>query len=246
MSPDKISQNQLKDYILYLINDRHYKWSTINTITAGIRFFYKNTLSRENLALSIPLRKNPRPLPEVFSPDELLMLFSAVRNHKHKVMIMTAYAGGLRISELIKLKVSDIDSKRMMIRIENGKGGKDRYTILSPKLLEELRLYWKKYRPDPRYWLFPNGKTKSHLTKTSPRYAFDLAKKEAGIKKKVTFHGLRHSFATHMLEAGVDIRTIQVLMGHASIGSTAAYLHVARQNLASNKSPLDLLYVPGQ
>ena len=107
-------------------------------------------------------------------------------------MIMTAYAGGLRISELIKLKVSDTRSKRMMIRIENGKGGRDRYTILSPKLLEELRSYWKKYRPDPEHWLFPNQKTKGHLTKTSPRLAFDIAKKEAGIKKKVTFHSLRH------------------------------------------------------
>ncbi|MBC8389027.1 MAG: site-specific integrase [Actinobacteria bacterium] len=245
-SPDKISKNQLKDYILYLINERGLKWSSINTITAGLRFFYRKTLGRENLALSIPLRKNPKPLPEVFSPDELVRLFSCIKNRKHKVMIMTAYSGGLRISELIKLRVSDIDSKRMMIRIENGKGGRDRYTILSPRLLEELRSYWKKYKPDPRYWLFPNGKTKKHLTKTSPRLAFDIAKRKAGIKKKVTFHGLRHSFATHMLEAGVDIRTIQVLMGHASIGSTAAYLHVARKNLDSAKSPLDLLYVPDQ
>ena len=126
------------------------------------------------------------------------------------------------------------------------KGEKTAILSFLVKLLEELRSYWKKYRPDPRYWLFPNGKTKGHLTKTSPRLAFDIAKRQAGIKKKVTFHGLRHSFATHMLEAGVDIRTIQVLMGHASIGSTATYLHVAQKNLSSAKSPLDLLYVPNQ
>jgi site-specific recombinase XerD len=244
MSPEKISDRQLKDYVLYLINERGLKWSSINTITAGLRFLYRKTLGREDLALSIPLRRNPRPLPEVFSPDELVKFFSCVKNHKHRVMLMTAYGAGLRISELIKLKVSDIDSKRMMIRVEDGKGGRDRYTILSPRLLEQLRTYWKKYRPDPRYWLFPNGKTKTHLTKTSPRLAFDTAKKKSKIKKKVTFHSLRHSFATHMLEAGVDIRTIQVLMGHSSIGSTAKYLHVAKKRLSSAKSPLDLLYVP--
>ncbi|MBC8421385.1 MAG: site-specific integrase [Actinobacteria bacterium] len=244
ISPDKISEDQLKDYILYLINERSLKWSSINTITAGLRFFYRKTMGREDLALSIPLRKNPSPLPEIFSPDELVKLFSCVRNIKQRVMLMTAYAGGLRISELIKLKVSDIDGKRMMMRIENGKGTKDRYTILSVRLLEELRSYWKIYRP--RYWLFTNKKTKRHITKTVPRRAFDQAKRKAGIKKKVTFHSLRHSFATHMLEAGVDIRTIQVLMGHSSIGSTAVYLHIAQKNLGSTKSPLDLLYVPDQ
>jgi integrase/recombinase XerD len=244
ISPDKISEDQLKDYILHLINERSLKWSTINTITAGLRFFYRKTMGQEDLALSIPLRKNPSPLPEIFSPDELVSLFSCVKNVKQRVMLMTAYAGGLRISELIKLKVSDIDGKRMMIRIENGKGAKDRYTILSLRLLKELRSYWKIYRPG--HWLFPNKKTKRHITKIVPRRAFDQAKRKAGIKKNVTFHSLRHNFATHMLEAGVDIRTIQVLMGHSSIGSTAVYLHIAQKNLGSTKSPLDLLYVPDQ
>lgn len=241
-SPDKISEDELKEYILYLANERGLKWSTINIITAGLRFFYTKTLKRKDLALSIPIKKTPSRLPEVFSPDELVKFFSCVRNVKHRVMLMTTYAGGLRISELIKLKVTDTRSKRMMIRVEKGKCSKDRYTILSPRLLEELRAYWKRYRPN--YWLFPNGKTKTHLTKTSPRLAFAMGIKRSGIKKKVTFHSLRHAFATHMLEAGVGIRTIQVLMGHATINSTARYLHIAQKKLSSSKSPLDLLYCP--
>ena len=158
------------------------------------------------------------------------------------MMVMTAYAGGLRIGEIIKLKVSDIDSSRMMIRVQMGKGSRDRYTILSPRLLCELRTYWKRYRP--KYWLFTNEKTKNHITKSCPHLAFERTRKKLGIKKRLTFHSLRHSFATHMLEAGVDIRTIQILMGHATINSTAAYLHIAQKRLSSSKSPLDLLYVP--
>ena len=241
-SPDKIDEDELKEYILYLVNERGLKWSSINIITAGLRFFYTKTLKRKDLALSIPIKKTPSRLPVVLSPEELVKFFASVKNQKHRVMLMTTYAGGLRISELIKLKVGDIDSKRMMIRVEKGKCSKDRYTILSPKLLSELRVYWKRYRP--KYWLFPNAKTGTHLTKTSPRLAFAMGIRRSGIKKKVTFHGLRHAFATHMLEAGVGIRTIQVLMGHATINSTAAYLHIAQKKLSASKSPLDLLYCP--
>jgi len=242
LSPDKIDEDKLKEYILHLVNKRCLKWSTINTITAGLRFLYARTLDRKDIALSIPIKKTPSRLPEIFSPDELLKFFSSIRNLKHRVMIMTAYAGGLRIGEIIKLKVSDIDSKRMLIRVQMGKGGRDRYTILSARLLEELRVYWKRYRP--KYWLFTNERTKNHITKSCPHLAFERARKKLGIKKQVTFHSLRHGFATHMLEAGVDIRTIQVLMGHATINSTAAYLHIARKRLSLSKSPLDLLYVP--
>jgi len=242
MSPDKIDEDKLKEYILYLINERSLKWSSINIITAGLRFFYTKTLNRKDLALSVPIKKTPSRLPEIFSPDELIMFFSSIRNLKHRMMIMTAYAGGLRIGEIIKLKVSDIDSKRMMIRVQKGKGSRDRYTILSPKLLEELRTYWKRYRP--KYWLFTNERSKNHITKSCPHLAFERARKKLGIKKRVTFHSLRHGFATHMLEAGVGIRTIQVLMGHATINSTARYLHIAQKKLSSSKSPLDLLYCP--
>jgi site-specific recombinase XerD len=241
-SPDEIGEDELKKYILYLSNERGLRWSSINIITSGLRFFFVNTIDRKDLALSIPIKKAPYRLAEVFSPEEMVKFFSSVRNLKHRTMMMTAYAGGLRIGELIRLKVSDIDSKRMMIRVQEGKGSKDRYTILSPRLLSELRTYWKRYKP--KYWLFTNFRTKKHITKSCPHQAFERTRKKLNIKKRVTFHSLRHSFATHMLEAGVDIRTIQVLMGHSSLNSTARYLHIARKKLSSSKSPLDLLYCP--
>ena len=155
---------------------------------------------------------------------------------------MAAYGCGLRVSEVINLKAANIDSDRMMVRIEHGKGDKDRYTILSPRLLDELRSYWRVYHPEPKGWLFPNRSTKERLSRATPQLVFKEAKKKAGIRKKVTFHSLRHGFATNLLEAGVDIRTIQILMGHSSITSTAKYLHIARKDLSSAKSPLDLLY----
>jgi len=244
ISPDKISGEKLKSYVLFLINERKLKWSTINTITAGIRFFYTEVLGREDMALAIPPRKTPRSLPEIFSRSELLALFSSLKNLKHRTMLMAAYGCGLRISEVISLKAANIDSSRMMVRIEHGKGDKDRYTILSPRLLTELRSYWKVYRPDPKGWLFPNRSTKERLSRATPQLVFKKAKKKAGIRKNVTFHSLRHSFSTHMLEAGTDIRTIQILLGHSSITSTAKYLHIARKDLSSAKSPLDLLYAP--
>ena len=156
---------------------------------------------------------------------------------------MAAYGCGLRVSEVINLKAANIDSDRMMVRIEHGKGDKDRYTILSPRLLDELRSYWRVYHPEPKGWLFPNRSTKERLSRATPQLVFKEAKKKAGIRKKVTFHSLRHGFATNLLEAGVDIRTIQILMGHSSINSTAKYLHIARKDLSSAKSPLDLLYI---
>jgi site-specific recombinase XerD len=201
-------------------------------------------LGREDMALAIPPRKTPRCLPEVFSKGELLALFGSLDNLKHKTILMTAYGCGLRVSEVISLKVGDIDSERMMVRIEQAKGAKDRYSILSPRLLGELRLYWLEYRPDPGGWLFPNRSTKEKLSRATPQLIFKAAKERAGIKKKVTFHSLRHSFASHLLEAGVDLRTIQILLGHSSISSTAKYLHGARKDLGSIKSPLDLLYIP--
>jgi integrase/recombinase XerD len=244
ISPDMITGDQLKSYFLFLANERKLAWSTINTITAGIRFFYTEILGRKDVALAIPPRKTPRSLPEIFSRSELLALFSSLKNIKHRTMLMAAYGCGLRVSEVISLKAAHIDSNRMMVRICHGKGDKDRYTILSPRLLDELRSYWKAYRPDPKGWLFENRSTKERLSRATPQLVFKEAKKTAGIRKNVTFHSLRHSFSTHLLEAGVDIRTIQILLGHSSITSTAKYLHIARKEISSARSPLDLLYVP--
>ena len=243
ISPDTITGDQLKSYFLFLANERKLAWSTINTTTAGIRFFYTEVLGRKDMSLAIPPRKTPRSLPEIFSRSELIALFGSIVNIKHRTMLMTAYGCGLRISEVISLKAANIDSTRMMVRIEHGKGDKDRYTILSPRLLAELRSYWKVCRPDPEGWLFPNRSTKEHLSTAMPQLIFKEAKKIAGIRKNVTFHSLRHSFSTHLLEAGTDIRTIQILLGHSSISSTSKYLHIARKDISSAKSPLDLLYV---
>ena len=240
-SPDNIDVEQIKEYILFLANEKNISWRSINTITAAIRFLFEKTMKKD-ISLAIPLRKTPRILPEILSSDELLCLFDSVSNLKHRTILFTAYACGLRVSELINLKVSDIDSNRMMVRIEHGKVNKDRYTILSVRLLKELRLYWLKYRPGN--WLFYSGINKNKLSRATPQQVFKKAKIKAGIKKNVVFHSLRHNFATNLLEAGVDIRTIQILMGHTSITSTAVYLHVARKDLGSAKSPLDLLYVP--
>ena len=146
ISPDQINGEKLKNYVLFLTNDRNLKWSSVNTITAGLRFFYTETLGCRDIALAIPPRKTPRPLPEIFSRSELLLLFGSVKNLKHRAILVTAYACGLRIGEVVNLKVNDIDSSRMMVRIEHGKGDKDRYSILSPRLLNELHSYWKMYR----------------------------------------------------------------------------------------------------
>jgi len=241
-SPDKISGSQFRDYCLYLTNRRNLSWSSVNTITAAIRFFYCQVVGRKDMVLEIPSRRTPRRLPEILSPRELIRLFDSVKNLKHKMILMTTYGCELRIGEVINLKVVDIDSSRMMVRVSHGKGDKDRYTILSTRLLTELRSYWRTYRP--KEWLFPNEVTREKLNTATPRRIFMAAKERAGIKKKVTFHSLRHNFGTNLLEAGADIKTIQILMGHSSIATTAKYLHVARKDLKGIKTPLDLLYVP--
>lgn len=240
-SPDIITVQQLKDYILHLMNDRALSWSSINQISAALRFFFTAAVDRHDLAVSIPPRKTPKHLPQILSRNELLPLFTSLRNQKHRTLLMTAYATGLRLYEIITLKVSDIDSARMMIRVEQGKGNKDRYTILSPLLLKELRAYWKAYRP--KDWLFPST-PRTKMNRATAQAVFKKAKNMARIKKNVSFHTLRHCFATHLLEAGVDLRTLQIIMGHVSIKSTALYLHVAKKQIAATKSPLDFLGLP--
>lgn len=240
-TPDRIDQYMLQDYILYLLTERQLASSSVNVATAALRFFYTVTLDRRDLALAIPPRKTPRHLPEVLSAVELQRLLH-IENSKHRVLLMTTYAAGLRVSEVVRLRVTDIDSHRMMIRIEEGKGEKDRYTILSPRLLKELRTYWKIQRPP--LWLFPGQKPGSPISPRSAQEVFTKAKTRAAISKPGGIHLLRHSFATHLLEAGVDLRTIQLLMGHSSIGSTVRYLQLTRKTLDSAQSPLDLLDLP--
>ena len=242
-SPEKIDKQMVQDYLLYLMQKRKLAWSSCNVAVSGIRFLYTQTLGMDSMYLSIPPRKRDNKLPEIFSTEELERLFAALTNQKHRTLLMTTYASGLRVSEVVGLKVTDIDSERMMIRVQQGKGRKDRYTILSERLLKELRVYWKMYRPS--LWLYPGGtKQKQPLSISSAQRIYNHAKEEAGIQKGKGIHTLRHCFATHLLEAGVDLRTIQMLMGHSSILTTMGYLQVTRKHLSSTQSPLDLLEIP--
>jgi site-specific recombinase XerD len=238
-SPDQIGREEVQDYLLYLINDRGLNWSTVNVARAAIRFLYREVLSRPDVAGSIPPRKTPKRLPEVLSTAEVQRLFAVTANEKHRVLLMTAYATGLRVSELVRLKVRDIDSSRMMIRVRQGKGRKDRYTILSARLLGELRTYWRNQRPPT--WLFPGTDPGRPMNRRSAGTVYRKAKKRAGINKQGGIHTLRHCFATHLLEAGVDVRTIQLLMGHRSIRSTIRYVQLTRKTFDGTPSPLDLL-----
>ncbi len=240
-SPEKISVKMVKEYLLYLIKDRELSWNSCNIVVSGLKFFYTNIIGKKTISLSIPARKKARRLPEILSKEELERLFGALSNQKHRTLLMTTYSAGLRVSEVIELKVADIDSERMMIRVQQGKGRKDRYTILSERLLKELRIYWKMYHPTE--WLF-SGQDKSRpLTSRSALAVYNNAKKKAGITKGNGIHTLRHCFATHLMESGVNIRTIQTLMGHTSIQTTMIYLQVTRKQISATQSPLDKLEI---
>ena len=190
----------------------------------------------------IPAPKKPQKLPIVLSPEEVLQFLRCVQSIKHRTILTICYAAGLRISEAISLKVADIDSKRMVIRVELGKNQKDRYVMLSPKLLEVLRTWWRVNKP--KHWLFPSDRVGSHVTKDSVELACQKARQRSGISKPITPHSLRHSFATHLLESGTDVRTIQLLLGHRSLATTARYLRIATSKVCSTASPLDLLPQP--
>ena len=194
------------------------------------------------MCLAIPPRKQKKQLPEILSTEELERLFASAANPKHRMMLMTTYAGGLRVSEVVRLKVNHIESDRMMIRVDDGKGNKDRYTILSERLLKELRIYWTMYHPT--LWLFPSKDPNKPMHIGTAQKIYYTAKKRAKIKRAKGIHTLRHCFATHLLEAGEDLPTIQILMGHTSITTTMVYLHVTRKKLASTRSPFDLLEIP--
>jgi site-specific recombinase XerD len=239
VAPDQLSAKQVQDYLLYLMQQRQWCWNTVNVVVSALKFFYGQTLKRPDIVLAIPERRTPRRLPEIFSAQELQCLFAAADDLRDRVLLMTTYGGGLRVSEVVHLQIRDLDSQRRMIHVRGGKGDKDRYTLFSNRLLEELRAYWKRDRPP--VWLFPGGKADEPLTSASARRAFDRAKAKAGIAKAGSIHILRHSFATHLLEAGVDLRTIQLLLGHSSIRSTVWYLHLTRKTLDATQNPLDLL-----
>jgi site-specific recombinase XerD len=236
-SPDELGESDIKAYLLHLRNERKVSEGTYRFYSYGLKFFYKHTLKRDYVMEKILFPKQKKQLPVVLDLKEVDALFSVTTNLKHKAILMMTYSSGLRVSEAAHLKVADIDSKRMMVRIKQGKGGKDRYSILSHAALECLRSYWKKYRP--KEWLF-GGKDKNEPISTSSiQQLFHKAKRLTGIKKPVTVHTLRHSFATHLVEAGTSLHHVQLLLGHRSPNTTTVYLHVSRLNLAQVTSPLD-------
>ena len=238
-SPALLGAEDIRTFLLYLIQEKKYSSSSVNVTVSALRFLYKITLGCQWDIEKIHFARREKKLPVVLSPDEVAQFLKAVENKKHKAILMTTYAAGLRILETTRLKLSDIDSRRMTIRIQQGKGKKDRYVMLSNKLLIILRDYWKEYQPAS--WLF-YGKTKNNpISTATARQVCRLASYESGLKKRVTPHILRHSFATHLLEQGTNLRTIQILLGHKSPSSTAVYTHIAVQNLKATTSPLDTL-----
>jgi len=236
-SPDELGESDIKAYLLHLRNERKVSEGTYRFYSYGLKFFYKHTLKRNYVMEKIPFPKQKKPLPVVLDLKEVEALFSVTTNLKHKAILMITYSSGLRVSEAARLKISHIDSKRMMVRIRQGKGGKDRDSILSHAALECLRNYWKKYRPTD--WLFEGMDKDKPISTSSIRYIFNNAKQRADIKKPATVHTLRHSFATHLIEAGTSLHHVQLLLGHRSPTTTTVYLHVSRVNLGQVASPLD-------
>ena len=236
-SPEELGEAELKEYMLYLINKRHLSEGTFRFYVAGLKFFYRTTLKRDWPVEKIRHPRSKRKLPVVLDLSEVEALFAVTKNLKHKVILMMTYSSGLRASETARLKLTDIDSKRMTVKVNDGKGGKDRYSILSKTTLEHLRIYWRKYRPTE--WLFEGQKKDEHITVHSIQLMFYAAKKRAGITKPASVHTLRHSFATHLIEAGTSLHHVQLLLGHRSPTTTTVYLHVSRLNLSQVISPLD-------
>jgi site-specific recombinase XerD len=242
-SPEILGPEEIRSYQVYLTNEKKLATSSILTAVSALRFLYKVTLHRDwCLEDIIPAPKKPQKLPIVLSPEEVRQFLSCVQSTKHRTILTICYAAGLRISEAVRLKVADIDNKRMVIRVEQGKGQKDRYVMLSPKLLEILRAWWPVERP--KQWLFPGDRVGSHITQDAVELACHKAHQRCGIAKPITPHLLRHAFAVHLLESGTDVRTIQLLLGHRSLATTARYLRIATSKVCSTASPLDLLPQP--
>ena len=237
--PDELTLDDIHTYQLHLTRDQKVCWASFNQSVCAIRFFYGVTLNKDWEIQRIPYQKTGRKLPVVLSCEEVTKLFQAVENLKHRTMLMTAYAAGLRVSEVTHLHVSDIDGQRMTLRVEQGKGRQDRYVMLSHRLLVVLREYWGTYRT--KHWLFEGQIPQQPLSRSAVQKVFKKAKLKAGITKTVSVHSLRHSFATHLLENGINIRKIQLLLGHRSLRSTQIYTHVARDYLEDTPSPLDIL-----
>jgi len=242
-SPELLGPEEIRSYQVYLTNDKKLATGSILIAISALRFLYRVTLHRDwNMDDIIPAPKKPQKLPIVLSPEEVLQFLGCVESPKHHSILTTCYAAGLRISEAVRLLPTHIDSQRMVIRVEQGKGQKDRYVMLSAKLLEVLRNWWR--REKPRTWLFPGDHPGRHISRSAVEMVCQQAHQRSGIRKPITPHSLRHAFAVHLLERGTDVRTIQLLLGHRSLATTARYLRIATSKVCSTTSPLDLLPCP--
>jgi integrase/recombinase XerD len=237
-SPDRLGLAEIRAYQIHLTTTG-ISWAGFNVAVCALRFFYGVTLGRTAIVERIPYARKRRQLPVILSADEVARFFAAVPSLKHRTALMTAYAAGLRVSEVVRLTIADIDSRRMLIRVERGKGGSDRYVMLSPQLLIVLRAYWREARPE--HWLFPGQDESRPLDASVLQWACRNARTAAKLGKPVTVHTLRHSFATHLLESGTDIRIIQVLLGHRDLSTTARYTQVAATTIGNTVSPFDRL-----
>lgn len=241
-SPELLGPEQIRTYQIYLTNEKKLDTNTILVAMSALRFLYKVTLKRDwSLDDVIPVPKKPKKLPVILSPEEVRQFLDCVPSGEHRAILTTCYAAGLRISEAVALTPHAIDSQRMVIRVEQGKGRKDRYTLLSPKLLDILRDWWRVKKP--KDWLFPSN-LGQHISKHSVAAECRKARLISKIPKPITPHSLRHAFAVHLLEQGTDVRTIQLLLGHRSLATTAKYLLLATNKVCSTTSPLDLLPRP--
>lgn len=236
---DHLTPEDLRTYLHYLIAERQLAWSSCNIVACAMKFFYGRVLGWDVRNLVLPPRTRPARLPEILSVGEVHRLLAAIPNLKHRTLLMTTYAAGLRVSEVVALKVAHIESERHAIRVEQGKGRKDRYTMLSPSLLTALRTYWQARRP--RLWLFPGSDPSQPLHVTAAQRVYGQARRRAGITRGAGIHTLRHCFATHLLEAGLDLRTLQAFLGHRHLSTTGRYLTVSTAHLAGSAQRFDLL-----
>lgn len=242
-SPEQMGPEDIRAYQVYLTNEKKLAPGSILIAVAALRFLYKVSLKKNwTFEDVIPAPKKPQTLPIVLSPEEVLQFLGCVGATKHRAILTTCYAAGLRISEAIALTIPDIDSARMVIRVDQGKGQKDRYVMLSSKLREVLREWWRLEKP--KHWLFPGDLPGRHIGREAVELACQKAHRLCRILKPITPHSLRHAFAVHLLESGVDVRTIQLLLGHRSLATTARYLRIATVKVCAATSPLDLLPVP--
>ena len=235
-----MGEQEIRDFLLHLVRDRKASPATLDMYVNALKFLYNVTLKRPEVVKGISHPKRPKTLPVILSPEEVLRIFAAIRSVKHKAIIATAYAAGLRISEVCGLRIADIDSQRMRIHVRSGKGKKDRYVMLGESLLALLRQYYQKARPQGEY-LFPGYKPHRPICTTAVNQVLRKVVRQTGLTKKVTMHTLRHCFATHLLEAGTDIRILQVLLGHSSIRTTLRYTHITDRLVQKLVSPLDMI-----